>query len=462
MSFLSTSLSIRRHSFPVSSSSTTTSPTPVLIAGTSATSSRRHVVFHCGLVAKIIPQNSFHQTSAQVLIMKSSLPVSSFTLTDVVIVLSSIFLLPIFTHLTDHKITCEECSYLFTLTVFSILSRFHYLKSSLIISLISGGLFYVFVPVFVEYCPPSLMPLTRFPYGSNLYPNLESKQFVDIKVYENLTMKEVYEVVATLNEPILFRNVVPGSEKIARKIVDRLASSDKKYLSQRFQTRPYDFFRGSRFEAGLRSNISEVLESKHNEYIGFEPLLTPEEDAVLFGTADNSNIVDHSFLSNFNETLVTTFVHGAAATTSWSFQLAGKKTWFFWSPEFDPTFNTGWFCRVMLPSHGDEYALFSLPTIRVNVNEGDILVFTPRWYHTVVTHSGFNMMITFRTKYGNWLSGVIPSIRFFTATALFKFFGRNTPHYLPGIRKIRMDTMQSVYDESPEGLRWENPDRYTQ
>jgi hypothetical protein len=142
--------------------------------------------------------------------MKSSLPVSSFTLTDVVIVLSSIFLLPIFTHLTDHKITCEECSYLFTLTVFSILSRFHYLKSSLIISLISGGLFYVFVPVFVESCPPSsLMPLTRFPDGSN---STQSKQFVDIKVYENLTMKEVYEVVATLNEPILFRNVVPGSE----------------------------------------------------------------------------------------------------------------------------------------------------------------------------------------------------------------------------------------------------------
>jgi hypothetical protein len=433
------------------------------------TSAARLLVQHVFLIAKSffvdLLQNSSYLDSNQMKPPTSIFCRPLITFTDFVIAIVSLFLLPTFTHLTDHKITFEEYSYLFTLTLLLLSSRFQMksFSSTLLISLISGGLFYVFGPVIVEYSPPSLMPFTRFPYGSNLYPNLESKQFIDIKVHENLTMKEVYEVVTTINEPVLFRNVVPESEKVARRIVDRLASSERQYLSQRFQARPYDFFRGSRFEAAQWSNISEVLESKHNEYIGFEPLLTPEEEFVLFGTKEKTRIVDHSFLSNFNETLVTTFVHAAAVSTSWSFQLAGRKTWYFWSPSlFETTFNSGWFCRVMLPSHGDEYALFSLPTMRVNVNQGDILVFPPMWYHAVVTQNGFNMMITYRTKYGNWLPGIIPSIRFFTAAALVNVFGRNTPHYLPGIRKIRMDTLHSVYTESPEALRWDNPDRYTQ
>jgi hypothetical protein len=383
---------------------------------------------------------------------------------DLTVLLISVALLPLGTHLTQHTLTLEECSYLLTVGSFLIAWRFDRQKTSrsLLISMIIGGIFFVFGPVILDFAPHTLMrPWMRFPFGTNLYPNLESKQFLEIKVYENLTMESVYEVVSSITEPVLFRGSIRESETIGRRIVDRLATSDKRYMSQRFQARPYDFFRGSRFEAGLSANISEVLESKYNEYIGFEPLLTPEEGVELFGREDNGRIVDHTFLSNFKETIVTTFVHGASVSTSWSYQMVGKKTWFLWGPSFATPFNAAWFCRVKLPGQGDEFAIFSTPTIRVTVNAGDILVFPPDWYHAVVTHRGFNVMTTFRTKYGHWLPEAIPTVRFFTASLLLKFFGRNTPHYLPGIRKIRMENMQSVFTESPGLMRWDDPARYT-
>jgi hypothetical protein len=276
----------------------------------------------------------------------------SFLLLETIMIVLAAITLPLANHLTNHTMTPEGSAFLISFWIFvATLSRSksnHY--SAFKISFLVGSLFFVFGPVVLEYVPPAILqPFVRFPYGTNLYPNLESKEFLEIKVYENLTMKAIYEVVATINEPVLFRGAVRDSETIGRRIVDRLASSDKRYMSQRFEARPYDFFRGSRFEAGLTANISEVLESKHNEYIGFEPLLTPEEGVELFGTEDNGRIVDHTFLSNFKETIVTTFVHAAPVSTSWSYQMIGKKTWYLWDPSFALPFNSGWFCRVKLP-----------------------------------------------------------------------------------------------------------------
>jgi hypothetical protein len=386
-------------------------------------------------------------------------------LSDLSLILASVASYPLAQQVWDHTITPEGYSSLIMIWLFVVLLKFKKdLQYAIRRSLLLGLFLFVFGPVILEYVPPVvLQPFTRFPYGSNLYPNLESKQFIDIKVHENLTMKEVYEVVATINEPVLFRNVVPESEKVARRIVDRLASSEKKYLSQRFQARPYDFFRGSRFEAAQWSNISEVLESKHNEYIGFEPLLTPEEGVSLLEIGKHSQISileDNSFLSNFQETIVTTFVHAAPASISWSYQLIGKKTWFFWPPSLSSSLNSGWFCRVAVPSHGDEASLFANPAIRVTVAAGDILVFPPQWYHTVVTHRGYNFMINFRTKYGNWLPSLLRTIRFLPTTFL-KVFGQSTPHHQPGLRKIRMNDLQRIFVESPQSLRWENPEKYT-
>jgi hypothetical protein len=386
---------------------------------------------------------------------------------DTVMIVLAAITLPLANHLTDHRMTPEGSACLISFLIFvASLSRAKSNPySAFKIAFLVGIFFFLFGPVVLEYVPPAILqPFVRFPYGTNLYPNLESKEFLEIKVYENLTMKAIYEVVATINEPVLFRGAVLDSETIGRRIVDRLASSDKRYMSQRFEARPYDFFRGSRFEAGLTANISEVLESKHNEYLSFEPLLTPEEGVELLEVNQHSQIQileDNSFLSNFTDTIVTTFVHAAPASMSWVYQMVGKKTWYFWSPSLETPLNSGWFCRVNVPSQGDEAALFSHQAIRVTVNAGDILVFPPQWFHTVVTHSGFNFMINLRTKYGHYFPSLIRSIRFAPTIFLIKIFGQPTPHRMPGLRKIRMNDLQSVFKTSPELMRWEDPERYT-
>jgi hypothetical protein len=396
--------------------------------------------------------------------MKSS---NSLSFVHVAMIFAAAITLPLANHLSKHTITPEGSAFLISIWIFAAtLSRSKdAVLTAFIFSLFVGIFFFVFGPVMLEYVPPAILqPFVHFPYGTNLYPNLESKQFLEIKVYENLTMKSVYEVVSTINEPVLFRGSIRDSETIGRRIVNRLETSKKRYTSQRFQARPYDFFRGSLFEAGLSSNISEVLESKHNEYVSFEPLLTPEEGVELLEVNQHAQISileDNSFLSNFSETIVTTFVHAAPLSMSWAYQMAGKKTWYFWSPPLGTALNSGWFCRVAVPSHGDEALLFSHEAIRVTVNAGDILVFPPQWYHTVVTHSGYNFMINLRTKYGNYFPSVLRTIRFLPTTLLIRFFGRPTPHHQPGLRKIRVNDLQSAFEASPELLRWEDPEKYT-
>lgn len=336
------------------------------------------------------------------------------------------------------------------------------LFSILFKSLFISGFFYIFGPVCLEYTPTFfLRPFVKFPYEHNLSPDLGTKEYLKIKTYENITLKQAYEIVATTNVPIVFRGIIPDSEVIGRNVISRLESTNKTFLSQTFQARPYDFFRGSRFEASLEATVTDVLKSKNNEYIGFEPLLTKEETKTIMGDDIISTImVDHSFLANFNETIVTTFVHAAPAAMAWSVQLIGKKTWYLWDPSLYGKLNMGWFCRVSVPSYGDEALLFTHPAYRVTIGPGDILVFPPLWYHTVVTHSNLNLMINFRTTFGNWSPSLIPAIRFFSANVLLKWVGQSTPHHQPGVRKIRMENLQEVFDVSPESLRWDNPDVY--
>jgi hypothetical protein len=236
---------------------------------------------------------------------------------------------------------------------------------------------------------------------------------------------------------------------------------------QKFDAKPYDFFRGSRFSTGHRGTMHDVFQgASENNYISFEPLLLEEEIVDLFDLETGSDlakrlIVDNSFASNFTDSIVTTFVHAAPASMSWSIQMLGSKTWYLWDPgTILHPFNCGWFCRVSLPSHGDEAALFRHPSRKVRVEAGDVLTFPPLWFHLVATQKGPNLMLNVRTRIGNWLPPIVPTIRFFSANMLKYVFGVSNPHHQPGIRNIRMKDLQRVFEESPQDLRWDSVDKY--
>lgn len=372
------------------------------------------------------------------------------------------FLIPFLNHFSDHSITIESVSMLVVVWTFmSYIPHQSLLRTSLK-SITFGIIVLIFVPIALEYTPPSLLePFVRFPYGNNLYQGLESKIYMELRAYNNLDLKEIHDIVASCREPVVFRGAIADSQSIGGTIIERLESRNETFLSQRFQTRPYDFFRGSRFESSLKSSVTDVLRSLHNEYIGFEPLLV-ENEIIQIMNSTKDIVADHSFISNFNDTIVTTFVHAAPAGMSWAVQLIGKKTWFFWDPSLAQSINAGWFPRVSVPSLGDESTLFSNPCYRVTVGPGDIVVFPPLWYHTVVTHAGPNLMINMRTRFGHWIpKSLLQSARFFIATILTQWVGQSTPHHMPGIRKIRMNDLQRVFDISPETMRWDNPEKYT-
>jgi hypothetical protein len=384
----------------------------------------------------------------------------------ILILLLSVITVPMLADIKAHSMTVEKCATYTGCCLFVFLHHFTRVRkmNRFMMSVFAAIMIYLFFPALLEHVPPEYLDhFFSFPYTSNLHPGIEKVAHLKIRTFENISIEEAHRVMSTAAEPVHFKGIIKDSLSRGLSITNRLRSSNKDYKMQIFEPKPYDFFRGSRFSTGHMGTIDDVFNSSNWGYISFEPLLLQGEmlDILGFETDESLIIFDSSFVSNFPESIVTTFIHAAPAATSWSVQMMGSKTWFFFDPTLGSRLNSGWFSRVALPSIGDEKMLFEHPSMKVTANAGDIVAFPPQWFHTVVTHPGPNFMLNIRTKVGNWLPSFVPAVRFFAASAIAKLYKSNpNPHYQPGIRHIRMRDLQKIFHEHPEAMRWESVDSH--
>ncbi len=271
----------------------------------------------------------------------------------------------------DHLLTMTQVSLLSSLSLSLLLSLFHTIswKRNLSYSFLCGLLVHSFLPVLLEYAPYSLLsPFVHFPYRTSLFPNLVNHTHHSVKTYSGLNIQQALEIIADSNEPLIFRNAIQNSEAFGWKLVNRLEKTGKRYLSQRFEPVPYDFFRGSLFH-NQNSTFEELFQSG-TDYISFEPLLTDEDYLDLQIPRDQAQ-TDTSFVANFTQTTSTTFIHAEPMSMSVSMQMIGYKSWWFFPPALGDTLNSGWFARNGLASHGDEYLMFaSQPSYQVTAHPG--------------------------------------------------------------------------------------------
>jgi hypothetical protein len=364
---------------------------------------------------------------------------------------------------------------LFSLTCFLGLLTFHLVlkndspRKSLLVSGLIAGLIFVLGPCILDASPALFVrPFVKFPYGSTLYPNMKDKEWLQVKVVENVTLEEAQKMVYDSNIPLLFKGIIKDSTKKGMEIINRLQESEEKFFSQSYDTYPYDFFRGSKLTVNGADNkmtVKEVMSPDNTQYLSFEPFLIKDEIVDMVGEEVYAKtMTDTNFIGNFNETIMTASIHGAPSGISWALQMVGDKTWFMWSPETSyEHFNNHWFSTTSFPALGDENYLFNLPTYKVRICAGDILSFPPKWYHSVITHPGPNLLLNIRTVYGpNW----IPTYLSFARTVLSKVMqsilnqGIASVHHVEGMRKVRVEDINKAFVSNRDEMRWDPMDNY--
>lgn len=115
---------------------------------------------------------------------------------------------------------------------------------------------------------------------------------------------------------------------------------------------------------------------------------------MLFPFDVSTAMLEHAFISNLKEPMVTAGIHANPTTSSMAVQFVGRKTWLFFPSEtYLGAMHAFPAAPIMLPRRApnkpfEVYVYTSEP--------GDVLFFTESWAHTVLTHDGPNVMINYR------------------------------------------------------------------
>jgi hypothetical protein len=326
----------------------------------------------------------------------------------------------------------------------------------------------LWTPSILDNAPTQwLRPWIKFEFGTELYPNLQNKEFENVTyLYDVRSFTAAKEVMKDSYVPVIFKGLMNNSEAMGQKILQRLEADGVKLRVAVYDVDgSFDYLRGSPYTRNGDAVLSSVAMAENSPYFAaFEPFLNSEEVAEIAGEMLSKNyLFDTNFMSNFNKTVVSAGAHGAAVITSWALQMMGTKTWFLWSPKTSKAMHREWWGRTPFPSHGSEKDLFDHPTYKVVCEPGDVLAFPPFWIHAVTTHPGPNLMLNLRTMIGwvpfggDWLCGLRIALGA-PLIAIFKFLPagkleKANALSVDGLRKIRVDDVNVAWTETPEQLR---------
>ena len=346
-----------------------------------------------------------------------------------------------------------------------------HVKKAVIVTIIAN----LTIPGILEVAPEGwIRPFVKFNYDTELYPDLQHKKFEQVVIYDDIhSFNKAMEIMKESYVPVLFKGLMNNSEEMGWKILNRLDEEDIKLRVAKYDVgAPYDFLRGTPSQRNGETVLAGVAMSENSPYFSaFEPFLNAEEVKEITGEMlDDMYSFDTNFLSNFNQTVVTSGTHAAAMITSWSLQMMGKKTWFLWSPEESRKMHKQWWGRTPLPAYGSEKSMFDRPTYKVVMEAGDVMAFPPYWMHAVTSHAGPNLMLNLRTPIGwvpfggDWLCGlrVLVAMPMAIVTKMLPKLSivKSTPLALEGLRNVSKTDMNAAWYDTPTKLRTGPPEQF--
>lgn len=161
----------------------------------------------------------------------------------------------------------------------------------------------------------------------------------------------------------------------------------------------------------------------------------------------NEVALEHAFLSNLKEPMVTAQIHANGLTSSMAVQFVGEKSWVFFPPKvfrgqdmLDGMPGSGTIYPHQSPKKAYEiYHYVSQP--------GDILFFSENWGHIVETRAGPNIMMNFRKfEFGNFYRQPLDFLHDFVNAMIFR------PQKTNGRKRTQYNKIQTHFLGLAEGL----------
>lgn len=109
-----------------------------------------------------------------------------------------------------------------------------------------------------------------------------------------------------------------------------------------------------------------------------------------------TTVVEHAFLSNFKQSIVTAVIHSNPFSNSLAIQYVGSKTWLFFPRETfiaDDGMAAAPVTTFTAPRRAPNFHFEIYP---YTSRPGDLLFFQESWGHTVFTHEGPNLLVNYR------------------------------------------------------------------
>ena len=240
--------------------------------------------------------------------------------------------------------------------------------------------------------------LTKAPLTKENFPMAEELDIREVPIiyYDNLT-----HLTDFIQDFVVLRSSKPfqideleelfGMENVRAKLVDPDCRRESTICLPCFKT-PYSK------EGVAYTTMSAVLKQNSGMYASFAKVSNEAATKMwkLMGAnfAVSNTSLEHAFISNLNEPMITAQYHAASTLLSMSVQLAGRKTWVFIDRyEYISKWGAIPAAGVLLPTRSPKGKL----TAYVYTSEpGDLFFFPASYAHTVYTHAGPNLMINYR------------------------------------------------------------------
>jgi len=232
-------------------------------------------------------------------------------------------------------------------------------------------------------------------------PSSAPKQITDAKeIYGVHTYNDAIKHFG--DEILIFRNFSNCAEKFDNILYPRRKDQVDTYVGvDALKGQPGNVYASGtkRTDESIEKSLGDLLAEASPDYYATFLRIFNEDDYRVMLNADNKTkfAYDSSFISHFEEPVVSTPTHSAPMAQTFSVQCYGSKAWLFHHVRdlkkhgFIPQANPH---GVII--NGSPESILKIPTVRAVVNPNDVMYFPPFYFHAVATSPGKNIMFAIR------------------------------------------------------------------
>lgn len=254
----------------------------------------------------------------------------------------------------------------------------------------------------------------------------DAKEVYDVHTYEDMLPYAKDQVV-------VFRNFTNCAEKFENVIYPRHEDHVDDVERIEMLENPGNIYISGfkRLRKTFQKTLKEILEEKASNYFpAFLQFFDNEDMKYMLNIKDDERFSGESTLiSHFDRDVVTTTIHGDQWVQSYGLQCYGTRSFIFHSLQDLAKYglNPAAMIHGIIVS-GSPSSINKIPTTRAVINPGDVVYFSPMYYHSVAAKKGKNVLFSIRrtSKESLWMSYKKGPTLFLTA--VYRIIYRNIFH----------------------------------